>query len=288
MADVLVIGGGPAGSTAALYALRGGAAVTLLYRDRGALERAERIENFYGFPGGISGKELFDRGLRAAEELGATLVPCEVLSLSFEEKLTAVTDRGVFTGDAVILAAGASRTRPKLEGFDRLDGSGVSFCAVCDAFLHRGEDVAVLGNGPYARHEAEVLLPLCRSVTLLTDGAAPACEFPREVRIDPAPLAALVGEDRLTAVRFADGRELEITALFAALGVAGSTELARKLGAVIGDGRVAVDVSFATNVPGVFAAGDCVGGLAQVSKAVRDGAEAGLSALRYLRKGQKS
>lgn len=284
MAEVIIIGSGPAGCSAALYLVRAGHDVHLLSRDGGALARAERIENYYGFPEGISGPELHARGLEAALSLGARHTACEVLGLSFGERLCVSTDRGEHCADALILAPGTARKAAPIPNLAAYEGSGVSYCAVCDGFLHRGRDVLVLGSGAYALHEAEALLGLCSSVTLLTNGQEPEIVMPEGVRIEQTPVAELVGEGRLSGVRLADGRSLSASCLFIALGVAGATDLAKKLGVICEGAYIAADGDGATNVPGVFAAGDCIGGLLQVSKAVADGARAATAAIRYLKR----
>ena len=149
--DILVLGGGPAGATAAIYAARGGQSVTLVYEDGGALARAERIENYYGFPTSITGPDLFRQGLEQARAMGVTIVKAQILGLGFgQEGLEAETTAGTLAAPAVILATGTQRRRPRIPGLDELDGAGVSYCAVCDGFFCRGKEVAVLGAGPYA------------------------------------------------------------------------------------------------------------------------------------------
>lgn len=283
---VLVLGGGPAGVTAAIYAARAGLTVTLLYRDGGALAKAESIENFYGFPQPISGQALFEAGIAQAKRLGIQVVRTQVLGLGFElSGLTAETTDGTFLGRAMILAAGAQRRAPKLPGLQEFDGAGISYCAVCDGFFCRGKEVAVLGAGEYALHEAGVLLPLASKVTLLTGGEAAPQEQPPELAVDTRAIAALEGENGiLEQVRFADGTALPVSRLFVALGTAGSGDLARKLGLMTEGNKILVDEAMATNVPGLFAAGDCTGGLLQVTEAAAQGAKAGLSAVKYLRK----
>ncbi len=283
--DVLVIGGGPGGATAAIYAARGGKSVTLLYRDSGALGRADAVGNYYGFPEPVRGEVLFSMGLSQAEKLGVQVVKTQVLSLGFEaEGLTAETGDEVYCGKAMVLATGTSRKKPGIPGLKEFDGAGVSYCAVCDGFFCRGKEVAVLGAGEYALHEAGVLLPLAARVTLLTDGKEPPVELPAGLMINTRPIEALEGSDGiLHSVRFQDGSTMEVSRLFVAMGEAESSDLARKLGLVMEGNKILTDSKMATNVPGLFAAGDCTGGLLQVAKAVSDGATAGLEALKFLR-----
>ena len=287
MAKVVIIGSGPAGVSAALYTARAGLDTTVLTRGPGALARAEGIENYYGVPGPVSGAELERRGIEGAKAVGVQFVEAEAVGLTFTDKLTVETLSGDYPADAVILATGASRAAPPIPGLKALEGHGVGYCATCDAFFYRGKDVAVLGSGEYALHEASALLPLAKSVTLLTGGAPLTAEFPPEIALCTEKVEAILGEEagKVTGVRLAGGRELPLDGVFVALGVAGSTALARKMGAEVDGNRIVVDEHMMTTVPGLFAAGDCTGGLLQVAKAVYEGAMAGNEAAKALRKG---
>ncbi len=287
MAKVVIIGSGPAGVSAALYTARAGIDTTVLTRGPGALARAEGIENYYGVPGPVSGAELERRGIEGAKAVGVQFVEAEAVGLTFTDKLTVETLSGDYPADAVILATGVSRAAPPIPGLKALEGHGVGYCATCDAFFYRGKDVAVLGSGEYALHEASALLPLAKSVTLLTGGAPLTAEFPPEIALCTEKVEAILGEEagKVTGVRLAGGRELPLDGVFVALGVAGSTALARKMGAEVDGNRIVVDEHMMTTVPGLFAAGDCTGGLLQVAKAVYEGAMAGNEAAKALRKG---
>ena len=287
MANVVIIGSGPAGVSAALYTARAGIDTTVLTRGSGALARAEGIENYYGVPGPVSGAELERRGIEGAKAVGVKFVEAEAVGLTFTDKLTVETLSGDYPADAVILATGASRTAPPIPGLKALEGHGVGYCATCDAFFYRGKDVAVMGSGEYALHEASALLPLAKSVTLLTGGAPLTASFPSEIAVRTEKVEAILGEEagKVTGVRLAGGEELALDGVFVALGVAGSTALARKMGAEVDGNRIVVDEHMMTTIPGLFAAGDCTGGLLQVAKAVYEGAMAGNEAAKALRKG---
>ena len=298
MSNIVIVGSGPAGVSAALYAVRAGVQTTVLTKGSGALERAEKIENYYGFAQPVSGQELERRSIENARRLGVQFVQTEAVGLTWTDRLTVETLAGAYPADAVILATGASRAVPRIPGLTGLEGHGVSWCAACDAFFYRGKDVAVLGSGEYALHEVQALLPVVKSVTLLTDGAALTADFPPEVNICTQKVEAILGEQTVTGVQLAGGavREVsgvqlaggavrEVSGVFVALGVAGSTALARKLGAAVEGSRIVVDDKMQTTVPGLYAAGDCTGGLLQVAKAVYEGALAGTEAAKALRKG---
>lgn len=285
MSNVIIIGSGPAGVSAALYTARAGLETTVLSKGPGALDRAEMIQNYYGFPEPIPGAELERRGIEGAKAVGVKFITTEVVGLTYTDKLTVETLAGEYPADAVILATGASRTVPKITGLSALEGHGVSYCATCDAFFYRGKEVAVLGSGEYALHEVQALLPIAAHVTLLTNGMPLMAEFPPEVTIRSGKVDALLGEERVSGVRLADGTELSLSGIFIALGVAGSTALARKLGAEVDGNRIVTDEHMMTTIPGLYAAGDCTGGLLQVAKAVYEGALAGTEAAKALRKG---
>ena len=284
MAKVIIIGAGPAGVSAALYTVRAGIETLVLSNGGGALKKAERIENYYGFPQPISGEELMERGIEGARRLGVTFLEEEVVGIGFENSLTVATTAGSHAADAVLLATGSSRLAPPIPGLKEFEGRGVSYCAVCDAFFYRGRDVAVLGSGEYALHEAVELAQVARSVTILTNGQTPSAKFPDAFRVVTGEIAAVEGGGALGGVRMKDGTLLQTDGLFVAIGVAGSAALARKIGALTAGNAIVVDENMATNVPGLYAAGDCTGGLLQISKAVYEGAKAGVAMVKALRK----
>ncbi len=283
MYDVAIVGFGPAGASAALYTVRAGFSTLLVGRDGGSVEKAAEIDNYYGVGGPVSGAELLERGLSQAKRLGCGIMHAEVLGLGWNGNYTLTTGGGEIQARSVILATGAKRGSAPVKGLSRLDGAGVSWCAVCDGFFHRGKPVAVLGAGEYARHECEQLIGVAGSVTVLTNGEKLLCAMPDGADVIEKPVAELLGDGRLSGVRFEDGTELELSGLFVAVGAAGGTELARKIGAPVENGCVAVDAEMATMLPGLFAAGDCAGTVRQVSVAVGQGAIAGMSAARWLR-----
>ena len=283
MPKIVIVGSGPAGVSAALYTARAGVETTVLTKGPGALDRAERIQNYYGFAEPVSGAELERRGIEGAKAVGVEFVTTEVVGLTYTDRLTVETLAGEFPADAVILATGASRAAPRIPGLAGLEGHGVSYCATCDAFFYRGKDVAVLGSGEYALHEVQALLPVVKSVTLLTGGAPLTAEFPPEVTVRTEPVDAILGEERVTGAQLSGGETLPVAGVFVALGVAGSTALARKLGAEVDGNRIVVDAQMQTTLPGLYAAGDCTGGLLQVAKAVYEGAVAGTAAAKAVR-----
>ena len=178
MYDVIIIGGGPAGITAGIYIKRAGFKVLIISKGEGALTRTEKIENYYGFEIPISGKELIEKGEKQAKNLGIELIKKEVIGVKYTESGFEVMvanqskdDR--YVAKTVVIATRVNRNKPNMKGLQEFEGKGVSYCAVCDAPFYRNKDVAVLGNGEYAIGEIEELLPIAKSVTMLTNGKEP-------------------------------------------------------------------------------------------------------------------
>ena len=285
--DVLVVGKGPAGISAALYALRANLSVLLVAKDAGALSKAHMIANYYGFPEPVSGPELARRGEEQAKNLGAEFLTGEVLDVLFAEKFQVRvrmedSEQTLFAR-SVIVSTGAVRTKARVEGIEDFEGKGVSYCAVCDGFFYRKKNVAVLGCGAYALSEARELLPLAGKVSICTLGEEPSVEFPKEFSVEKEKVSRVFGRDHVEGVRFESGKEIPVDGIFVALGTASAADLARKTGAALDKNRLVVDEKRMTTVPGLFAAGDCLGGVLQVAVAVAEGAKAGLGAVDYIR-----
>ena len=281
--DVIIIGMGPAGISAALYVKRAGMSCLIIGKDGGALEKAEKIENYYGLEKVISGSELIEIGKKQAKNLGAELISAEAVGINWDGNYKIETTAGDFSSKAVILAVGSPRNKAKIEGINDFEGMGVSYCAVCDAFFYRNKTVAVLGNGEYANHEIKELLPTSAKVYLFTDGKEPE-SVPENVEAVTLKIKKLYGDGKLQGVEFENGEKIEIDGLFVALGTAGAADFAKKIGAETENNRITVDEKMKTNIPGLFAAGDCIGGVLQVSVAVGEGAKAAMSAIEFVRK----
>lgn len=290
MEDLIIIGAGPAGISASLYAIRAGVLPLVLYQGVGALEKAEKIENYYGNAEFLSGRELQEKGLFQARQMGVRFQETQVLGIGGFDTFVVKTTDGDMEARSVILATGARRSAPKIPGLKELEGRGVSYCAICDAFFYRGKKVAVLGNSDFAMHEAKELEPMAESVTILTNGLAP--DFGEEVPfpVEEGVIQALTGEERIEKVEFEDGRELLVDGLFVAAGSAGTAEMARQMGAELTEkGHIVVNRdTMETTIPGLYAAGDCTGGLLQISKAVYEGTLAGIESAKYVKKQKKA
>ena len=287
MYDVIIIGAGPAGISASLYAKRANKSVLVLYHGESQLEKAHMIDNYYGFVGGITGQQLYDDGIKQARELGVEVKNEQVTHIQMTASMTyeVVADSATYESKTLILATGNKKIRPNIKGVADFEGKGVSYCAICDGFFYRKKTVAVLGNGEYALSEAGDLENIAAKVYIITDGLeAPQTD---KFEVITKKIAEVRGDAKISTVVFDDGSELTIDGLFVALGVAGGADFAKKLGISLDGDSIQVNAHMSTNIPGVYSCGNVTGGLLQVCKAVYEGAEAGLSAVKYLKENNK-
>lgn len=299
MENLIIVGAGPAGISAALYAARANLDPLVINNGIGALEKAEKIENYYGLLHPVTGKELFETGIAQAKALGVRVLDAQVLGVSGFDTFQVKTTEGDFESISVILATGSKRKKPGIPGLQEFEGKGVSYCAVCDAFFYRGKNVAVLGNSDFALHEAQTLLATAGSVTIYTDGMEPEFSTKPDLPVNTMKIQAIEGAKTVSGLRLEpevsvqeNGENISSFAaadgIFVAMGTAGSSEMARQMGAALTEkGNIKVNDQMESTIPGLFAAGDCTGGLLQVAKAVADGAQAGISAGKYVRSRKK-
>lgn len=281
MYDVAIIGAGPAGISASLYAKRANLNVLVLYFGESNLEKSSKIDNYYGFAEGISGDNLYENGISQAKKLGVDVKQLEVIGIENLGKTYNVkTEAENFETKSVIIATGNRKVKPSIKGIAEFEGRGISYCAICDAFFYRNKNVAVIGNGKFAVNEATELSHVVNKVTILTNGLEnPECEF----EVNTNKISVINGKEKVTDIEFDDGSKLEIDGVFIALGEAGASDFAKTLGIIQNGENIKVNDKMETNVKGVFACGNITGGLLQICKAVYEGAQAGLSAVNYIR-----
>jgi thioredoxin reductase (NADPH) len=301
--NVIIIGSGPAGYTAAIYAARA-QLNPLVFEGSvtagGALMNTTDVENFPGFPDGIMGPELMDNLRKQAERFGAELVADDITSVDLTGNEKVVTDSGgnAHIAHTVVLATGSSYRKLGLPDEERLSGHGVSWCATCDGFFFRDQDIVVVGGGDSAVEEATFLTRFARKVTIVhrRDALRASKIMQQRAFEDPkiefawnSEVATIHGDDKLTGLTLRDTktgetREIEATGLFIAIGHDPRSELVRGQIDVDSEGYVLVDApSTRTNLKGVFACGDLVDyHYRQAITAAGTGCSAALDAERYL------
>ena len=280
MYDVAVIGSGPAGITAAIYAKRRNLSTLVISKGNGALEKAKKIDNYYGFANGVSGKKLYENGLNQAVNLGVEIVQDEVINIELKDNFTIETVNSKYDTKSVIVATGVHRNIPNIKGIKEFEGKGISYCAICDSFFYKEKDVAVLGEGNYAIHEFETLKPIANSVTILTNGGKIVQNRSNGVVVNEKKIKEFGGTNKLEEVEFEDDTKQKINGVFIAVGTASSTDIARRIGARIENNNIVVNENMETSVPRLYACGDCTGGILQISKAIYEGTKAGLAVLK--------
>jgi thioredoxin reductase (NADPH) len=300
--DVIIIGSGPAGYTAALYAARGKLNPLLFegsVTSGGALMNTTEVENFPGFPDGILGPELMDNIRKQAERFGAELVPDDVteVDLLATPKVVKVGE-DVYLARTVIIATGSRYRELSVPGEKRLSGHGVSWCATCDGFFFRESDIAVIGGGDSALEEATFLTRFARTVTIVhrRDQLRASKIMQQRALSNPkvqfawnSEVAEVLGEDRVSGLRLRDTqtgeeRTLPVTGMFVAIGHDPRSELFTGQLPVDDEGYLLVTPSTSrTEIDGVFAAGDVVDHTyRQAITAAGTGCAAALDAERWL------
>ncbi len=292
--DVIIVGAGPAGISASLYVGRANLKTLVLYtgesqdsEDASALEKTDKIENYYGFAKGVNGKRLYEEGIEQAKNIGIEIKNEEVVKIEREDKFVVTTSKARYKAKAVILSTGNKKKKPSIKGIKEFEGKGVSYCAICDGFFYRNKNVAVLGSGDYAISETNDLINIANNITILTNGKE-APEFRADnVKIDTRKVKSIKGNNKIEEVEFEDGGNLEVDGVFVAQGVAGSGEFAKKLGLITQKDNIVVNQNMETNIKGLFACGDCTGGVLQIAKAVYEGMIAGMQAIKYIKMEEK-
>ena len=279
MYDVILIGAGPAGISAGLYAKRAGLNVLILYHGESNLEKATEIDNYYGFENGIDGISLYNKGIKQAENLEIEVKNEEVLHIEKQEKFNVKTVKKEYEAKTVIIATGNKKLRPNVKGILEFEGKGISYCAICDGFFYRKKDVVVIGKGKFALSEANDLQRIVNKVTILTNGDK--IEEDSDYEINSKTIKEIHGDTKVRTIEFEDGSKMNIDGIFIALGEAGGSDFAKKMGVILDKDVIKVDENMMTNIEGLYSCGNVNGGLLQVCKAVYEGAKAGLSVVNF-------
>lgn len=298
--DVIIIGGGPAGYTAALYAARSHLNTLVIEKlsAGGQMALSSWIENYPGFDEGIDGFELGMKMQNQAEKYGATTVLEEVKTIEDHGSTKLVhTTSSTYTAKSIIIATGASAAKMNIPGESQFTGKGVAYCALCDGHFFKGKDVVVIGGGNSAVHDATYLDGLCHSVTLIHRRdqlrASPEYLLPMKkanhlsIRYNTV-VDEIIGEKRVSGVRLHDvntndSMVIPCDGVFISIGRTPDTAFVKGLLDLDSKGYIKADESCKTNIPGIFVAGDTrTKTVRQITTAVGDGAIAATNALSYI------
>ncbi len=288
--DVIIIGAGPAGTSASIYTSRADLNTLIIDKGDNILKKANELENYYGFPEPISGEELLKRGKEQSKKFGTTIEEKEALSIEIaEEKYKVETAEQEYLTRGLILATGVQQKKPSVDGLKELEGLGVSYCVVCDAPLYRNKKTAVLGSKDYAAKEAIKLNEFAEDVSIHTNNKETDIRESLRKKLDQKDISVqnqeikkVLGDEELEGIKLEEGKE-ELDGLFVAIGTSGTLDFARSLGLEIKEGFIEVDEDRFTGMSNIYAAGDCTGGERQISIAVGEGAEAALNLIGDLR-----
>jgi thioredoxin reductase (NADPH) len=298
--DLAIIGAGPAGLSAGIYASRG-QLKTILFGDetKSNLYKSHIIANYFAVPGSPTGPELTKLGLEQAINFGTEHHRSEIVDITVNTDGTFKlkdSQQNLYQVKAVILATGQSYVLSGIKGEQEYTGKGVSYCVTCDGFFFKDKSVVVIGSGDYAAEEALQLLAYTKKITILSHGKEFTISeaFQKELNshqiicLKTPRLASVEGEKQVDKVTFTkaltDGQTtLAAEGVFMAVGIAGANAFAQKLGLEMEGNYIKVDKNGHTNIPGLFAAGDCTGSPPQVASSVGNGCNAALSAIKLIR-----
>ena len=298
MYDIIIIGAGPAGLTAAVYAKRAGKDVLVIEKGTfgGQITYSPRVENIPGFIS-LTGNEFAEKLVEQALNLGAEIECAEVLEIKNGEVKTVVTDSGDFEGKTVIIATGAKHRMLGVDGEEKFVGEGISFCAVCDGAFYEGKDVAVIGGGNSALQEAILLsetskkVYLVKNLDFITGEKTLYDKLLEKSNVEVilgATVDSFMGDDTLNGIviNTKDGKkELPVDGVFVAIGLIPQNEAFANVITLDERGYADFGEDCVTNAEGIFVAGDCrQKKIRQVATAVSDGAVAALAACSYLDK----
>ncbi|HZM76443.1 MAG TPA: FAD-dependent oxidoreductase [Candidatus Limnocylindrales bacterium] len=298
--DVVVVGGGPAGLTAALYSARDGYDVLVIDQAGlgGQAGVTEKLDNFPGFPEGIGGAEFADRLVAQCKRFGVELLSAaQVTGVTAEGRYhkVSLSDGSAVNAAAVLLTPGSTYRRLGVPGEEDFIGAGVHFCATCDGPFYRGQEVLVIGGGNSATEEAVFLTRYAGKVTILARGERltasaiaieKAEENPKISILYRSQVAGFTGDGTFTGVSLTDGRQVKAAAAFVFVGLDPNTAFLRGVVDLSGDGFIVTSPMLQTSLPGVFAAGDArAGSTKQLVSAAGEGATAALMIRNHLQDG---
>lgn len=297
--DVIIIGGGPAGITAGIYAVRRNLSTLIIEKTSigGQILLTNKIENYPGFRE-ISGIELSEGMGKQLRALGAEIVLDEVIEMKLKNHIrTVITNENQYDAKSIIIATGGEHRKLEVPGEQEFSGRGVSYCAICDATFFRGKTVAVVGGGNTAVEDAVYLDSIAKKTYLIHRKDVLRADEAEQKKLTGSNVEILLNTvvEEITGKNFVDStkirniktneiKNIETDGLFISIGIVPNLEIAKNAGIELNpEGYIKTDENRETNIKGVFAAGDVTGGIMQIAKAVGDGCVAGLNAYKFVK-----
>lgn len=295
--DVAILGCGPAGLSAAIFCGRAGLKTLVIGMvEKSQAQLATNVENYFGFPEGVDGPMLLNKGVRQAQKFGVRFLKDEVVAATAGEnggkKIFSIkTSKGEgLESRAMIIATGVPIRLSGIKNEQELTGKGVHYCVSCDGPLYKGKKLAVIGSGNHAAEDAVEALSYTKDIAIISN--APKFDFSenyareiekRNIKTLAAKVSEFAGGKWFENVVLEDGTRLKFDGVFMACSTAGALDFAANLGLETKDNMVVTDENAMTSMEGVFAAGNCAGRCRQIAKNVGDGCNAAVNAIKYLR-----
>lgn len=267
MYEVVIIGSGPAGVSAATYLKRFNKDVLVITSDSSTLSTAHLIENYYGFKS-ISGDELYNNGLEQLYHLDVDVLNETVVEIEFYSHFIIKTTQRVLKAKKVILATGKARNKLKIKNFKDYEMKGLSYCATCDGFFYRDLKIGLIGSGQAMFHELDYLKNISNDIIIFTDGDDLEVEGFTVVK---DKLVSFFGQNMLEGIE-TENAKYNLDGVFVAIGTASTFDFIKHLGIATDlNNNILVNENYQTNIPNLYAIGDAIGGVLQIAKAVYDG-----------------
>lgn len=267
MLDTIIIGSGPAGATAAIYLRRFNNDVTVISGGSTALSTAHQIDNYYGNYA-INGLDLYQNGLKQLKSLEINVIDEIVVSIEYFNHFVITTNKNIYEAKRVILATGKARNKLKIKNAKDYEQKGLSYCATCDGFFYRNKKIGIIGSGNAMLHELSFLKNMSSDITVFTDGEEVDIPY---VKVIKDKVLSIYGDEFLEGV-ITSNAKYPIDGLFVAIGEASTFDFIKHLGILTDDkNNIIVNEKYQTNIPNLFAIGDAIGGVLQITKASYDG-----------------
>lgn len=280
--DLIVVGGGPAGVSAAINGRKNGLSVLLINGLSAKTNINYKIDNYYGFPDGITYKELIDRGIIQTKKFEVNVLDELCYEYYQEDGLQVCLTSNKYYGKTLVIATGLHYKKISVSNFDQFVGNGIHFCTLCDGFLYRNKKIALYGYGSYLIHEYEHLKNVCNDITIYLTSDDDLGDYKFSHPVYPnSKITALNGNKHLESITI-NGETINLDGLFVALGSPNSHSLATTAGIETNGERIVVNKSFETNLKGVFAIGDIISGITQIARSLYEGMEVINSVINYI------